>query len=272
MENSTANKDSNHTDYQRHEKAFGRILQIMDDLRSKCPWDKKQTMDSLRYLTIEEVYELSDALIKQDMVEIKKELGDILLHVVFYSKIASESQTFDIADVIHSLCEKLIVRHPHVYGNVIADDEEAVKRNWEEIKLKEKASKKGTLDGVPKSMPALVKAIRIQEKARGIGFDWENASQVWDKVQEELAEFSEEVAKENKEKAEKEFGDVMFALINYARFQGINPEDALEKTNQKFIHRFAYMEEQAEKDGKQLNGMTLEQMESYWNASKKIYT
>jgi len=255
--------------------AFDRLLTIMDDLREKCPWDKKQTIDSLRYLTIEETFELSDAIVEKDNEEIKKELGDILLHIVFYAKIGSEQNNFDIADVIHSLCEKLIRRHPHIYGDVNAENEEEVKKNWEQIKLKEANGQKTVLSGVPKSLPALVKAMRIQEKARGAGFDWEKREQVWEKVEEEMSEFKREFNVEentpiDKEKAENEFGDLMFSLINYARFLDINPEDALEKTNKKFIKRFNYLEAESKKDGKELGKMTLEEMDKYWEAAKKL--
>ena len=247
--------------------ALGRLLDIMDDLRAGCPWDKKQTFDTLRHLTIEEVYELADAILEKDMENIKKELGDLLLHIVFYAKIGSETGDFDIADVANAISEKLIYRHPHIYGDVKVKDEAEVKENWEKLKLKE--GKKSVLEGVPKSLPAMVKAMRIQEKARGVGFDWDNADQVWEKVQEELAEFKTEVDKNNKEKMEEEFGDVMFSLINYARFLDINPETALEKTNKKFIERFQYLEEKAKNEGKNLKNMSLEEMESYWNEAKK---
>ncbi|MCW3105540.1 MAG: MazG family protein, partial [Segetibacter sp.] len=247
-------------DEKRKEKleAFDRLLTIMDELRDNCPWDKKQTIQSLRYLTIEETYELSDAIVEDDMKEVKKEIGDVLLHLVFYARIASETQLFDIADVIHSLCEKLITRHPHIYGSVDADTEDEVKRNWETIKVKE--GNKSVLGGVPKSLPAMVKAMRIQEKAKGAGFDWEEKQQVWEKVEEELAEFKAEYnvgkAEEiDQEKAESEFGDILFSLINYARFVGINPEDALEKTNKKFIKRFNYLEEESRRDGKKIGEM-----------------
>lgn len=253
-------------------EAFDRLLTIMDELRAQCPWDKKQTIDSLRYLTIEETFELSDAIVDQDMEEIRKELGDILLHIVFYAKIASETSVFDITDVINSLCEKLIRRHPHIYGDVNAEDEEQVKKNWEQIKQQENGGTKKVLSGVPKSMPALVKAIRIQEKARAVGFDWDHKDQVWQKVQEEIGELKEEVnaPTPNQDKMEGEFGDVLFSLINYARFVNINPEDALEKTNRKFIKRFNYLEEQSKKDGKELSHMTLEEMDRYWNEAKKL--
>ena len=220
--------------------AFKRLLNIMDDLRSKCPWDMKQTIDSLRYLTLEEVYELSDAIIEGNMQEIKKELGDIMLHLVFYSKIASETNTFNITDVINGVCDKLIHRHPHIYGDIEVADEIDVKANWEKLKLKE--GKTSVLEGVPKSLPAMVKSMRIQEKARGVGFDWDDRQQVWDKVQEELTELKIEIDKGDTQKTSEEFGDLFFSLINYARFVNVNPEDALEKTNKKFIKRFKYME------------------------------
>ncbi len=247
--------------------AFERLLNIMDDLRAKCPWDIKQTMESLRHLTIEETYELSDAILKNDKNEIKKELGDLMLHLVFYSKIASETNDFNIADVINSLCEKMIFRHPHIYGDTKVSDADEVTRNWE--KLKQKEGDKGALSGVPNSMPSLLKALRIQDKARAIGFDWEKPEQVWDKVQEELQEFKTEVDHGNKEKLEAEFGDVLFSLINYARFHHINPEDALEKTNQKFIYRFNYMEKKIKEQGKTLAQSSLDEMDVYWNEAKK---
>lgn len=253
--------------------AFDRLLNIMDDLRTQCPWDKKQTIQSLRHLTIEETYELSDAILENDLPEIKKELGDIMLHLVFYAKIASETNTFDISDVLHGICEKLIVRHPHIYGNVQADTEEQVKQNWEQIKLKE--GNKSVLGGVPTSLPALVKAMRIQEKARGAGFDWEQKQQVWEKVEEEMQEFKEHFNAEDdsvidKEKAEGEFGDLLFSLVNYARFIDINPETALERTNKKFIKRFTYLETQSRADGKNLTEMTLAEMDEYWNKAKTL--
>lgn len=256
-------------------QAFLRLLKIMDELREKCPWDMKQTMHSLRHLTIEETYELTDAIFENDLEEVKKELGDILLHIVFYAKIGSETKNsstslttgFDITDVINGICEKLIHRHPHIYGDVTVKDEEEVKANWEKLKLKE--GKKSVLEGVPKSLPALIKAIRIQDKARGVGFDWDNPEQVWDKINEELAELKEEV--DNKtNKIEDEFGDVLFSMINYARFLGINPEDALEKTNKKFIKRFQYLESESAKDGKKMGEMTLDEMDVYWNRAKKF--
>ena len=248
--------------------AFNRLLDIMDDLREKCPWDKKQTLQSLRHLTIEETYELGDAILDNDLQEVKKELGDILLHIVFYAKIGSETGDFDIADVANGICEKLIFRHPHIYGDVVVEDEEQVKQNWEKLKLKE--GKKSVLEGVPKSLPALVKASRIQDKARGVGFDWDEPSQVWDKVQEELAEFHEEVQAGDKDKIEDEFGDVLFSLINYARFLNVNPEDALERTNKKFIKRFTYLESKAGEMGKSLADMTLAEMDVFWNEAKKL--
>lgn len=254
--------------------AFERLLNIMDDLRAKCPWDKKQTMESLRHLTIEETYELSDAIMKKDMTEIKKEIGDILLHMIFYAKIGSETNDFDITSVINSLCDKLIFRHPHIYGDVKADDAETVTQNWEKIKQKE--GNKGALSGVPSSMPSLIKALRIQDKAQAIGFDWEKSEQVWEKVQEELAELHHEVesrvsvTNENKNKIEDEFGDVFFALINYARFLKVNPEDALEKTNQKFMRRFNYMEQKIKEQGKALADCKLEEMDKYWNEAKSL--
>jgi XTP/dITP diphosphohydrolase len=256
----------------RQLQAFNRILDVMDELREKCPWDKKQTLSSLRHLTIEETYELSDAILRQDMQEIKKEIGDIMLHMVFYAKIASEQQAFDIADVLNALCEKLIFRHPHIYGDVTAHTEEEVKQNWEKLKLKE--GNTSVLGGVPGSLPALVKAMRIQEKARGAGFDWDEKSQVWQKVQEELNEFESEfnlldTNTIDHEKATAEFGDLLFSLINFARFIDINPEEALEKTNLKFIDRFQFMEREAAKEGKQLQDMTLKEMDFYWNEAKK---
>ncbi|WP_045114154.1 nucleoside triphosphate pyrophosphohydrolase [Microscilla marina] len=254
-------------------KAFDRLLTIMDELREQCPWDKKQTMESLRYLTIEETYELSDAILEKDLTEVKKELGDLMLHLVFYSKIGAETNDFDIADVLNGVCEKLIKRHPHIYGDVKINSEEDVKRNWEQLKLKE--GNRSVLAGVPKSLPAMVKAFRIQEKVRGVGFDWDDKRQVWAKVEEELQEFQEEfnVAENEKidnEKAAQEFGDVLFALINYARFINIEPEAALERTNKKFIKRFTYLEAQAQKQGKQLADMTLAEMDVFWEEAKKL--
>jgi len=249
--------------------AINRLLDIMDELREKCPWDKKQTFESLRNLTIEEVYELGDAIIENDLNEIKKELGDVLLHIVFYAKIGSEKNAFDIADVAHSISDKLISRHPHIYGNEVVETEEQVLQNWEKLKLKE--GNKSVLGGVPKSLPAMVKANRIQEKARGVGFDWDDASQVWDKVQEELIEFQDEVRLNDQNKMEAEFGDVLFSLINYARFVNINPENALERTNSKFIKRFQFLEEQVKLAGKKLEDMSLEEMDVYWNNAKKNF-
>jgi XTP/dITP diphosphohydrolase len=245
----------------------------MDDLRQQCPWDKKQTLETLRHLTIEETYELSDAILEGDMQEIRKELGDLMLHLVFYAKIGSETNDFTITDVLNGICEKLINRHPHIYGDVVAETEEQVKQNWEQIKLKE--GNKSVLSGVPSSLPALVKASRIQEKARGVGFDWEEKQQVWEKVEEELQEFKNEFNvldnKEiDKEKAEGEFGDLLFSLINYARFININPEDALEKTNRKFIKRFQYLESKSAELGKSLKDMTLAEMDVFWNEAKKL--
>lgn len=248
--------------------AFERLLNIMDDLRAKCPWDQKQTMESLRHLTIEETYELSDAILKNDKNEIKKEIGDILLHLVFYAKIGSETNDFNITDVINSLCEKMIFRHPHIYGDVKVDNAEQVTQNWE--KLKQKEGNKGALSGVPNSMPSLLKALRIQDKARAVGFDWDQPEQVWEKVQEEMEEFKQEVESGDREKLESEFGDVLFSLINYARYLKINPEDALERTNKKFIARFNYMEEKIKGQGKSLADSSLEEMDVFWNEAKKF--
>jgi len=249
--------------------AFERLLNIMDDLREKCPWDKKQTMETLRPLTIEETYELADAILDNNLEEVKKELGDLLLHMVFYAKIGSEKGAFDIADVLNGICEKLIHRHPHIYGDIQAETAEQVKQNWESIKLKE--GKKSVLEGVPKSLPAVVKASRVQEKVAGVGFDWENKNQVWDKVQEELLELQEEVAAGNKDKIEAEFGDVMFALINYARFIGVEAENALARTNSKFISRFQFMEEAIQKEGKKMQEMKLAELDVYWDKSKEVF-
>ncbi|RSK30133.1 nucleoside triphosphate pyrophosphohydrolase [Hymenobacter metallilatus] len=255
-------------------EAFNRLLDVLERLRAECPWDRKQTLESLRHLTIEETYELSDAIIRHDLPDLQKELGDVMLHLTFYAKIASEQGAFDIADVLNAQCEKLIFRHPHIYGNVQADDEETVKRNWEQLKLQEKGNS-SVLGGVPTSLPALVKAMRIQEKARGAGFDWEKPEQVWEKVQEELAEFGDEFsnlppAKINAERAAAEFGDLLFSLINFARHAGINPEEALERTNQKFMQRFRYLETQAAQEGQQLRDLTLAQMDVYWEQAKKL--
>ncbi|MEX1189514.1 MAG: nucleoside triphosphate pyrophosphohydrolase [Bacteroidia bacterium] len=249
-------------------EAFSRLLGIMDELREKCPWDMKQTMESLRHLSIEETYELSDAILGGDLQEVKKELGDVLLHIVFYARIGSETNDFDMKDVIDSLCEKLIRRHPHIYGDVKVSGEEEVKANWEKIKLQE--GNRSALSGVPKSLPAMIKATRIQEKARGVGFDWEEEAQVWEKVKEELDEFKAEADKNEQNKMEAEFGDLLFSLINFARFKNINPEDALEKTNRKFIHRFSYLEEKAAAAGKSLDEMSLSEMDVFWNEAKNI--
>lgn len=248
--------------------AFQRLLDIMDELRAKCPWDMKQTMESLRYLTLEEVYELSDAIVENNSQEVKKELGDVMLHLVFYAKIASETKQFDITDVLNSICDKLVHRHPHIYAGLEISSEEEVKANWEKLKLKE--GKKSVLQGVPKSLPAMVKAIRIQEKARGVGFDWDNKEQVWQKVQEELAEFQQELNNNDSKKAKEEFGDVLFSLINYSRFIDINPEDALEKTNKKFIKRFQFMEKELLKENKIMDEMSLSELDVYWNKAKTI--
>ena len=250
-------------------KAFDRLLTIMDELREQCPWDKKQTMETLRHLTIEEVYELGDAILENDLDEVKKELGDVLLHIVFYSKIGSETNAFDIADVCNSISDKLIERHPHIYGDVVVENEEDVKRNWEQIKLKE-AGKTSVLQGVPKSLPAVVKANRIQDKVAGVGFDWEQPQQVWEKVEEELQEFKAEVQIGDQDKMESEFGDVMFSLINYARFLKINPENALERTNKKFIKRFQYLESKAKILNKSLQDMTLAEMDVFWEEAKQF--
>ena len=250
-------------------EAFNRLLDIMDELREKCPWDKKQTLESLRHLTIEETYELADAILDNDLEEVKKELGDVLLHIVFYAKIGSEKKAFDIADVANAISDKLIDRHPHIYGDVVVKDEEEVKQNWEKLKLKE--GKTSVLEGVPKSLPALVKANRIQDKVAGVGFDWEEPQQVWEKVQEELSELNEEVKNNNTDNIESEFGDVLFSMINYARFINVNPENALEKTNKKFIKRFQFLEEAAKKEGKELSDMSLTEMDVHWENSKKFF-
>jgi XTP/dITP diphosphohydrolase len=263
-----------HTEQEKLE-AFGRMLKIMDELREQCPWDKKQTFETLRHLTIEETYELADAITEKNIEGIRKELGDVLLHIVFYARIASESGAFDIADVIHAECDKLVSRHPHIYGDVKVENEEQVKENWEKIKLKEKDSItaegfRSVLAGVPVSLPAMVKSMRIQEKARAVGFDWEKPEDVWGKVMEEFGELQDEVKAESpKEKLEDELGDVFFALVNYARFLGVNPEDALERTNRKFIRRFQYLERETQKDGLKLSDMTLAEMDQYWERSKK---
>jgi XTP/dITP diphosphohydrolase len=248
-------------------EAFRRLLTIMDELRAGCPWDKEQTLDSLRHLTIEETYELSDSIMSGDLQDVKKELGDLMLHLVFYAKIASETNAFDIKDVIDSICEKLIIRHPHIYGDVKVADQTEVKSNWEKIKLSE--GKKSVLEGVPMSLPALLKAYRMQEKAGGVGFEWERREEVWAKVEEEMNELRIEVDKESgTEKIEDEFGDLLFALVNYARYIGVNPEDALERTNKKFMRRFKFIEEQASKNGRMLHEMSLGEMDAFWNEAK----
>jgi XTP/dITP diphosphohydrolase len=256
----------------REEKleAFGRFLDVLDELREKCPWDKKQTNESLRPNTIEETYELCDALMRNDKKEICKELGDVLLHIAFYAKIASETGDFDMKDVCDRLCDKLIFRHPHVFGNVKAETAGQVSENWEQLKLKEKDGNKTVLSGVPASLPSLIKAYRIQDKARNVGFDWEERSQVWEKVKEEIQEFQVEVERMDKEKAEDEFGDIMFSLINAARLYKINPDNALERTNQKFIRRFGYVEEHSIKQGKNMKEMPLEELDKLWNEAKQL--
>lgn len=246
-------------------KAFQRLLDIMDELREKCPWDRKQTLQSLRHLTIEETYELADAILDENMNELKGEIGDLMLHLVFYSKIASEKKAFTITDVLNGICDKLVHRHPHIYGDVEADDEEAVKKNWEQLKLKE--GKKSVLEGVPRSLPALVKAGRIQDKVRGIGFDWDSSEQVISKVREELDELDYEVQQET-DRVESEFGDVLFSMINYARFVGVNPEAALERTNKKFMRRFQDMEKMIDAEELKFENMNLEQMDKYWEKAK----
>jgi XTP/dITP diphosphohydrolase len=259
--------------YPQAAEAFDRLLCMMDDLREKCPWDKKQTMDSLRHLTIEETYELSEAVLQGDLNEVKKEVGDLFLHLVFYAKIGSEQGAFDVTDSLNSLCEKLISRHPHIYGDVVADTEEQVKANWETLKLKE--GNKSVLGGVPNSLPALVKAMRIQEKARGAGFDWEKKEQVWEKVEEELGEFKEtfvgkDLTEADRMEAEGELGDLIFSLVNFARFIDLNPETAVERTNRKFIKRFQHLEKRAAEIGKALSEMTLAEMDVYWEEAKKL--
>ena len=249
-------------------KAFDRLLTIMDELREQCPWDRKQTMESLRHLTIEETYELGDAILDKDMEEIKKELGDVLLHLVFYAKIGSETNDFDIADVANSICDKLVDRHPHIYGDVKVENEEDVKKNWENLKLKE--GKKSVLEGVPRSLPAVVKANRIQDKVAGVGFDWEEPQQVFEKLKEELEELQHEVSVDNRDEIEAEFGDVLFSMVNYARFLNVNPENALERTNKKFIKRFQYLETKAKEKNKALKDMTLAEMDVFWNEAKKL--
>jgi len=248
--------------------AFDRLLTIMNELREQCPWDKKQTMQTLRHLTIEETYELGDAILENDLEEVKKELGDLLLHIVFYAKIGSETNDFDMADVANDICEKLINRHPHIYGDIEVANAEEVEQNWEQIKLKE--GKKSVLEGVPNGLPALVKANRIQDKVAGIGFDWEKPEQVFEKLQEELAEFKVEVQEGDKNKMEAEFGDVLFSMVNYARFLDINPENALERTNKKFSKRFQYLESKAKEKGKSLHDMSLQEMDIFWEEAKKV--
>ena len=249
--------------------SFTKLLDVMDELRAKCPWDKKQTFETLRHLTIEETYELADAILEDDTEEIKKELGDLLLHIVFYAKIGSETDSFDLGSISESIVEKLIHRHPHIYGDVEVADEEEVKRNWEKLKLRE--GKNSVLEGVPKSLPALVKASRIQEKVAGVGFDWEEPKQIWEKVQEELSELNEEIKNGHKDNIEAEFGDVLFSMINYARHIDVNPENALERTNKKFTKRFQYLEEVAKKNNKELTDMTLTEMDVFWEESKKHF-
>ncbi len=251
--------------FEEKKEAFGRLLTIMDELRAQCPWDKKQTLESLRNLTIEETYELADAILNNDLDEIKEETGDIMLHMVFYSKIAEEKGAFDIADALNAICDKLIKRHPHIYGDVNVNDEEEVKRNWEQLKMKE--GKKSVLSGVPNSLPAMVKAYRMQDKTAQVGFEWENAEQVWEKVEEEMAEFKEVANGSDQAKIEEEFGDILFSLINYARFKNIDPETALEKINRKFKFRFEYIEKNAEKP---LIDMTLEEMDRLWEKAKSM--
>jgi len=251
-------------------ESFDKLLTIMDELREKCPWDRKQTFETLRHLTIEETYELADAIIENDDSEIKKEIGDLLLHIVFYAKIGSEKGSFDIKDVVDSLNEKLIRRHPHIYGEVRADNAQQVMENWEQIKLKENNGTKSTLSGVPKTLPALVKAYRIQDKARGVGFDWDNIEQVWEKVEQEIEELKVELKAGNQKNIEQEFGDVLFSLINYSRFIDVNPETALERTNKKFIQRFQYIEQEVKKQNKDMREMTLKELDKIWNEAKKL--
>ena len=266
----TENLNIMKSDRKKQLEAFERVLDVMETLREKCPWDRKQTFDSLRCNTIEETYELVDAIQQLDMPNIKKELGDVLLHIVFYALMAQEKDEFDIADVCNALCDKLIFRHPHVYGEVNADTPDAVIQNWEQIKLKEKEGNKSVLSGVPDALPALIKAHRIQDKARNVGFDWEEREQVWDKVQEEIGEFKEEVKNCDEDKMEAEFGDLMFSIINAARLYKINPENALERTNKKFIRRFNYLEEKTIKQGRNLKDMTLAEMDEIWNEAKRM--
>jgi len=248
-------------------EAFGRLLDIMDELREKCPWDRKQTMESLRHLTIEEVYELGDAILDNDLTEVRKELGDIMLHMVFYARLGWEQGAFDVADVLNGICEKLIQRHPHIYGDLEVRDEEEVKQNWEKLKMKE--GRESVLEGVPRSLPAMVKATRIQDKAKGVGFDWEEKEQVWEKVQEELAELREAEASGEEQHVEEELGDVLFSVINYARFLNMDPESALERTNKKFIGRFTHMERQIKEQGLLMQEMSLSELEAFWRSAKK---
>ena len=255
---------------ERKKEAFAELLEIISTLREKCPWDKKQTMESLRALSIEEVYELGDAILSGNMMDVKKELGDLMMHLVFYAQIGQEQKVFDIEDVLNGVCEKLKYRHPHIYGNVKADTAEEVLKNWEQLKLKEKGRKHQVLEGVPAALPALVKAYRIQDKVRGSGFDWKRKEDVWDKVKEELAEFEAEVRNDNQEKMEEEFGDFLFSVVNAARLYGINPENALERTNRKFIKRFGFVEEQARKHGKKLEEMGIDEMNELWEEGKKL--
>jgi XTP/dITP diphosphohydrolase len=252
------------------EAAFTRLIEIMNDLREKCPWDRKQTIQSLRQMTIEETYELADAITEQDWKGIREELGDLLLHIVFYAKIGSEQKQFELEDILNGICDKLIARHPHIYGDVKVENEEDVKRNWEKLKLKE--GKKSVISGVPVSLPATVKAMRLQEKAKQVGFEWDNREQVWEKVEEEIQELKEAIQSGHQEKTEEEFGDVVFSLINYARFLQVDAENALERTNKKFIHRFTSMEEKALQSGKNLNEMTLAEMDAIWNHIKQQRT
>ncbi|KIO42553.1 MULTISPECIES: nucleoside triphosphate pyrophosphohydrolase [Porphyromonadaceae] len=256
-------------DIEKRKEAFADLLDIIATLRVKCPWDKKQTLESLRNLTVEEVYELGDAILKKDMQEIKKELGDLIMHIVFYARIGEEQQQFDIEDVLVEICEKLRYRHPHIYGEVQVENEDDVLRNWEQLKLKEKGRHHKVLEGVPSALPAMIKAFRVQDKVRGVGFDWKQKQDVWKKVREELDELQAEMQREDTEKMEEEFGDFMFALVNAARLYGINPEDALEKTNRKFIRRFSYVESKANEAGVKLADMSLEEMDGYWNEAKR---
>lgn len=254
---------------EKKKQAFGDLLEVIETLRQGCPWDRKQTWESLRPLSIEEMYELGDAVLENDASEIKKELGDLLMHMVFYAQIGEEKNAFDIADVLEAICEKLRYRHPHIYGDIEVKDAQEVAQNWEQLKLKEKGRKHRVLEGVPVSLPALVKAYRIQDKVRGVGFDWKKREEVWEKVKEELTEFESEVEKADPEKMEEEFGDLLFAMVNASRLYGINPENALEKTNQKFIRRFSYIEQKAHEANRELKDMTLEEMEAYWQEAKK---